>query len=80
MDEPTIRFPVTCPQCGTEELGEYSIADVANALLSRGNSLHLHASCHDYYWAASQWELQQIREYLGAPWLNAQRIEQRSSK
>ena len=21
MDEPTIRFPVTCPQCGREELG-----------------------------------------------------------
>jgi hypothetical protein len=54
-------------------LGEYSIADVANALLSRGNSLHLYASCHDYYWSASQWELQQIREYLGAPWFDAHR-------
>jgi hypothetical protein len=69
MNEPMIRFPVSCPQCGNEELGEYRIADVANALLLAGNTLPLYASCHDYYWTASQWELQQIREYLGALWL-----------
>lgn len=75
MDEPTIRFPVTCPQCGREELAEFPIADVASALLLRRNTLHLYASCHDYYWAASQWELQQIREYLGAPWLDARSVD-----
>jgi hypothetical protein len=73
MKEPTIRFPVTCPRCGSESLTELPIADVANALLVRGHILQLFVSCHEYSWAASQLELQQIREYLGAPWLDAQR-------
>ena len=68
MNEPTIQFPQTCPKCGAEALGEYPVADVANALLDRTNSFQLYARCHDYYWTASQWELQQIRQYLGA-WL-----------
>jgi hypothetical protein len=70
MNEPTIHFPVVCPKCGTEELGEYPVADVANALLVRSNSLQLYAPCHDYHWTASQGELQQARQYLGA-WLTS---------
>jgi hypothetical protein len=68
MNEPTIRFPIVCPLCGTEAMTEYPIADVANALLSRSTELKLHAPCHDYYWTASQAELQQVRQYMGA-WL-----------
>jgi hypothetical protein len=64
MNEPVIRFPVTCPQCGKEQLTELRIADVAIALME-GRELTLYASCHEYHWSASDSELQQIREYLG---------------
>ncbi len=70
MNEPTIQFPVICPKCGKEQLGEYLVADVADALLARSGTLQLYAPCHDYYWTPSQWELQQVRQYLGA-WLQA---------
>jgi len=72
MNEPTIRFPATCPQCGMEYLGEYPIAEVAAALL-RGGRLRLYASCHEYHWSASEREMEQIREYLGAPLFEHQR-------
>ena len=73
MTEPTIRFPVTCPLCAEETLGEFPVALIAIGLL-QGNSVKLHAPCHDLHWNASQVELQQIREYLGAAWLAAQRL------
>jgi hypothetical protein len=79
MNEPTIQFPVTCPVCGTEALGEYSVADVADALISRSGPLQLRASCHNHRWTASKLELQQIREYLGA-WLKALRTDFREGK
>ncbi len=66
MNEPIIQFPSTCPLCGTEAITEHPVADVANALLSRSVELKLYAPCHDYYWTASPWELQQIRQYMGA--------------
>jgi len=70
MSEPMVQFPVTCPKCGTESIARYPVADVATALLSRSTPLKLYAPCHDYYWTASQWELQQVRQYMGA-WLAA---------
>lgn len=68
MEEPMMSFPVTCPQCGTEALGEYPVAEVAVALMTQRNGLRLHAPCHNSDWLATAIELQQIREYLGAPW------------
>ena len=70
MDEqPTVRFPVTCPECGKETLGVYSVADVASALLTKTEPLILSVLCHpDLSRPATPLELEQIREYLGA-WL-----------
>jgi hypothetical protein len=70
MNEPTLRFPIVCPLCGRETIGEYPVADVANALLTRGVELTLHAPCHGQRWTASRKELKQIRQYMGA-WLQA---------
>lgn len=66
MDEPTIRFPIECPKCGNESLGEYAVARVASALLTAGDPLILSAPCHETSWAATDRELEQIRGYLGA--------------
>jgi hypothetical protein len=78
MSEPVIQFPVTCPLCGAEAMAEYPVADVANALLSRSAELELYAPCHDYHWTASQWELQQVRQYMGA-WLKSAPADSPSS-
>jgi hypothetical protein len=79
MNEPTIQFPVTCPLCGTEELAEHPVADVADALISRSRALQLHSRCHNHRWTAGKHELQQIREYLGV-WLKALRSDFRDGK
>lgn len=71
MKEPVVRFPVVCPQCGAESLARLPIAEVAAALIN-GKQLDLFTACHQRRWPASQVELQQIREYLGAPWINSQ--------
>ena len=70
MNEPTIKFPVTCPRCGNESLTAFPVATVANALIQR-NRIRLYADCHEVAWHASATEMEQIREYLGAPWLDA---------
>lgn len=71
MNEPTIQFPVGCPKCGREELGEYPVAEVAAALLTPTSTLRLYTRCHDYHWIARPAELAQIREYLSA-WMKGQ--------
>jgi hypothetical protein len=71
MAEPTLRFPVNCPKCGREELGEYSVAEVAAALLAPTTALRLYAQCHEYHWTARPAELAQIREYF-REWMNGQ--------
>ena len=63
MTQPTIRFPVTCPQCGEEALGEYALADVAAALIQT-RALSLFSPCHHIHWHANDSEIEQIREYL----------------
>jgi hypothetical protein len=70
MSEATIQFPVTCPECGRETLLTRPQAAVADALVARSKILTLYTPCHARHWTASQRELQQIREYLGA-WLAA---------
>jgi IS5 family transposase len=66
MNETTIQFPVTCPECGREALLTRPLAAVAAALASRSKTLPLYAPCHSRHWIAREEELQQIREYLGA--------------
>ena len=65
MYEPTIRFPVVCPKCGREQLAEFPINEVVYAL-NRGADISLVATCHDVIWTATELELEQINEYLGA--------------
>jgi hypothetical protein len=65
MHEPTVRFPVACPKCGTERLTEIPLQVVTDAL-QRGSDIFLVATCHDVIWTATELELEQIREYLGA--------------
>jgi hypothetical protein len=64
-NEPTVRFPVTCPLCARALLTELPVALIAEALIV-GSPIRLHASCHDVYWDATELEVEQIREYLGA--------------
>ena len=65
MIEPTVRFPVACPKCGGERLAEYPVDVVADSL-RRGSDICLVATCHDMIWTATELELEQIHEYLGA--------------
>jgi hypothetical protein len=44
MDKPAIQFPVTCPRCGGEELGEFPVPEVAAALLAPTSTLRLYAA------------------------------------
>ncbi len=46
-------------------LTELPVAQIAEALIM-GSSIRLHAGCHDVYWDATELEIEQIREYLGA--------------
>ncbi|HTV97250.1 MAG TPA: hypothetical protein VME42_14680 [Steroidobacteraceae bacterium] len=69
MNEPMIWFPVTCPKCGAETLGEHPVSVVAAAILGGPSDLELYAPCHDHHWRPSEEELVQIRQYLGA-WLS----------
>jgi hypothetical protein len=75
--EPSVKFPVICPKCRQESLSELPIGVAAAALIS-GRPLRLYASCHDVYWDAHHSEIEQIREYMGVPWLDAQQSEQGS--
>jgi hypothetical protein len=65
MIEPTVRFPVACPKCGRERLTEYPVDEVTDSL-RRGSDICLVATCHDVIWTATELELEQINEYLGA--------------
>jgi hypothetical protein len=71
MQEPTLRFAVTCPDCGVVSLSELPIAVIANALLT-GKSIRLHASCHEeVYWTATYIEREQLRKTLGTMKIDA---------
>lgn len=71
MNSPVVRFPVTCPECGVEVLSAFPIASVAAALIDHG-PIKLQANCHSVSWTATPIELEQIRDYLGAPWTSQQ--------
>jgi hypothetical protein len=65
MQEVKLRFPVNCPVCDQALLIAMPVGLVAEALIA-GSPIRLHASCHDVYWDATQLEIEQIRQYLGA--------------
>jgi hypothetical protein len=65
MYQPTVKFPVACPKCGRERLTEVPVDEVADAL-QKGLDICLVATCHDVIWTATELELEQIHEYLGA--------------
>jgi hypothetical protein len=65
IEEPRLRFPVTCPLCARELLCELPIAGVARAF-TLGSALRLYASCHDVWWDATAVETAQVREYFRA--------------
>lgn len=65
MLEPTLEFPVTCPDCALQTLSDMPIATIANALLT-GKDIRLHSNCHDHYWTATFAERAQLRKSLAA--------------
>jgi len=71
-DESRVSFPVSCPVCGNKLVAQYRPVDIVGALIN-GRPIHLYAACHDKSWIAGYVEVQQIRSYLGATWLGAQR-------
>lgn len=75
-NEPRVRFPVTCPICARALLTDLPVALIAEALM-RGASIRLHAGCHDVDWDATQLEVEQIRQYLGAGVVTHARVEPR---
>jgi hypothetical protein len=75
--EPSVRFPVVCPECRRELLATLPVALVGAALI-RNRPIRFYASCHAVYWDASPTEVEQLREYMGAPWLEAQRAPRAS--
>jgi hypothetical protein len=72
MTIPLIRFPVTCPICGSIVVTVFNAAEVADALL-KSTPIRLYASCHDIPWDASISEVQQIREYVYQAALESER-------
>lgn len=71
-----MKFPVICPECARETIGEFQIAVIATALIT-GKNLRLYAACHNVYWTASPVEREQLREYLAVIRIDArERAEQ----
>ena len=64
-EQPTLRFPVVCPECGAEHLAALPLEVVVRRLYE-GTHIRLHAPCHRIGWNASPWEIEQIRDYVAA--------------
>jgi hypothetical protein len=76
MTEPEVLFPVRCPICLQESLAGFRVSVVAEALQTL--EIRLYANCHVASWHASERELAQIRQYLGAVFPNEGSHEPRS--
>jgi hypothetical protein len=72
MTLPLIRFPVTCPICGSIDVMGFNAVEVVDALLN-SKSIYLYASCHNIPWLASATEVHRIREYFYEAWLDSER-------
>jgi len=73
-----MKFPVTCPTCGQEFLSALRVAEV-NLALRMSRPLELYASCHDQRWSATDYEVQQIRQYADAVQFAGLRLEPRTT-
>src|ERR1700691_161471 len=69
MTEPEILCPVRCPVCSQESLLSFRISVVADAL--KTGDIRLYANCHIASWHASEAELETIREFLDATWIES---------
>jgi len=65
MPASVIRFPVTCPECGEEQLCAMPTTAV-EAQLVTGERIRFYALCHHSGWDASPSEVEQLRGYLSA--------------
>jgi hypothetical protein len=65
MKDAEVFVPIKCPECGEEWLEGFSVAAVADALLS-GTRLRMMGRCHAQERDASLVEMEQIRQYLVA--------------
>ncbi len=63
MNDPTIRFPVVCPDCGKDHLAEFPFAKIVDAL-TNNQKIYLRSLCHNAGWVASETEIEQVREYV----------------
>jgi hypothetical protein len=72
MKKPIVRFPVVCPRCGVEGLAEVSV-DLGAEALMRNEGIQLKSACHNLFWTASPTEMQQLREYMSAVFVDEQR-------
>jgi len=71
MKKPIVRFPVFCPRCGEESLTEVSV-DLAAEGLMRNEGIQLKSACHNLFWTASSTEMQQLRGYMSAVFVEEQ--------
>jgi hypothetical protein len=65
MKDAEVFVPIKCPECGEEWLEGFSVAVVADALLS-GTRLRMRGRCHAKERDATLVEMEQIRQYLVA--------------
>jgi hypothetical protein len=65
MKDAEVLMPIKCPDCNEEWLEGFSVALAADALMS-GRRLRMRGRCHSKEWDATQIEMEQIRQYLGA--------------
>lgn len=65
MKDPEVLMPIKCPECGEACLEGFSVAVVADALIS-GTRLRMRSRCHSKEWDASLVEMEQMRQYLCA--------------
>lgn len=65
MKDAEVLMPIRCPDCGEEWLEGFSVALVADALMS-GIRLRMRSRCHSKEWDASLVEMEQLRQYLSA--------------
>jgi hypothetical protein len=63
MIEPSVRFPVVCPNFLREVRSDLPLAQAAGALI-RQRGIRMHSPCHDVYWDAGAFEMEQLREYV----------------
>jgi hypothetical protein len=65
MTDPTVWFPVSCPECGRDSVTQMPLI-VLSACLRPGQHLLLYAECHRRFWNASDFERDHIRAYVAA--------------